>query len=467
MAAKSDRKSVKITDTKLQSWQKNPPAKQKTVFDSGGNGFVCRVGKKRIQFCYVYREWAKWDAERRIKWAGFGYYAPTDERGNPPPLPFLTLADARTKHRELVALHLRGERVLPQLFKNQSTQGVITVEDAVERYLKYREGEKYRAFGQDGKSLVRFLYPEYRKADIKCFEGAEGLKLLRPIVEVIREHGIGSNKPSKATALKFKGALSRFLAFVLDKGWIDSHQARDIKTPKVGVRKYHLKDDEIGKFWRDLKKSDIPKFHKLGIQFAFLTGDAVRTSAYDIDPAWVNWEPGKWTTDESGRKKWEGGEYIRFPGSVIKGKREDRDDFKLPLAPKALKILKQFKEVKEDIANGKKFKEIRKRSPENRLFPCSARQWTEELSKYREAMGYPKELIFHTFRKSFNSELQRQRIPQRHIDATITHVVAKGVEGHYNFHAFTDEKRECLEAWEAEIDRQIIEARRSKIHAVK
>ena len=101
-----------------------------------------------------------------------------------------------------------------------------------------------------------------------------------------------------------------------------------------------------------------------------------------------------------------------------------------------------------------------------KLFKTKANHWADLLGKHREAMGFP-EFIYHDIRRSFNTELQRQRIPQRHIDAALAHVIAQGVEGHYNLYEYADEKRECLQAWEKEIQRLAAEVRRSRIQAVR
>ena len=41
------RRSLKITDARLQSWAKNPPEDRGPYFDTGGEGFAVRAGKRR------------------------------------------------------------------------------------------------------------------------------------------------------------------------------------------------------------------------------------------------------------------------------------------------------------------------------------------------------------------------------------------------------------------------------------
>ena len=81
-------------------------------------------------------------------------------------------------------------------------------------------------------------------------------------------------------------------------------------------------------------------------------------------------------------------------------------------------------------------------------------------------MGFP-DFVYHDTRRSFNTDLQRQRISQRYIDAALSHTIAKGTEGSYNLYEFADEKRESLEKWEAEIQRLAAEVRRSRMRAVE
>ena len=432
------RRTLKITDARLRSWAKNPPEDRGPYFDTGGDGFAVRAGKRRMVFLYIFRELRCWDSRMRIKWAAIGHYAPLDDEGNRPPLPFMTLADARAKHRELVACHLHGESVTQKLAEEAAAlpgtarnDAVVTVQSAGDQYLEHQTREGLRTVSQDRGYLNRFINPKYGVWSMKAFDGSDGMNILRPLIHGIRD-GKGNTKPSPSSAKNFRAALSRLFDYALSEGWIDANPIKGIKIPTVGRRTGFLKQREIGQFWVALDESDMPETAKLGTKFVFLT--ALRRNEANIQRDWINWDDP------------EHGDHIEIPASVMKNKKT----FLLPICAMLKNVIQQAMALHDGPG----------------LFSSTAHRWSDVFRDHREAMGFPN-FVCHDTRRSFNTELQRQRISQRYIDAALSHTVAKNVEGHYNQYEYADEKRECLEIWEKEIQRLAAEVRRSRIHPVE
>ena len=437
MSSKQNR-TVKITDTKLQSWLKKSPAHRGPYFDTGGDGFAVRAGKRRLTFLYIHRELRRWDPKMRVKWATIGYYAPLDDRGGKPPLPFMTLADVRAKHRELVAFHLTGGCVTQKLAEEAAAlpgtarnDDAVTVQAAGDQYLDHQVREGLRTVHQDRQYLDRFIYPKWGTWSIMALNGSKGMNTLRPLIHGIRDGKEGS-KPSPSMAKNLRAVLNRLFDFALGEGWIDANPIKGIKTPTVGRRDGYLKQRQIGEFWVALEEHDMQETAKLGAQFLFLT--ALRRNEANIRRDWIIWDDP------------EHGDHIQIPASRMKNKRP----YLLPICIKLKEVIKKA----ESLHDGPM------------LFRTLANRWAEHLAKHRKDMGFP-DFLCHDIRRSFNTDLQRQRIPQRHIDAALSHTIAQGVEGHYNLYEYADEKRECLEAWEKEIQRLAAEVRRSRIQAVE
>lgn len=91
-----------------------------------------------IRFLYVHRELQRWDSEMRVKWASLGYYASTDEHEKPPPLPFMTLADARTVRQD--RLYLERLIEFPAVMMKNKAPFLLPICGKLKKVIKKAEG---------------------------------------------------------------------------------------------------------------------------------------------------------------------------------------------------------------------------------------------------------------------------------------------------------------------------------------
>lgn len=325
--------------------------------------------------------------------------------------PALGLADART----LVLNHRHGldvEGIDPAVERRKEPEPppppaapAFTVADFVPVFVAFQKGRAVKEADNDHSKINRYILPVWGSLPLKAITRTHVHELLDTVAG--KGLTIGVNR--------LQAVVSRMFTVALDRGLVDAHPAaRVIKRFKEHPRDRVLTDDELRLLWAGLDRhpgaaADAIRLRALLAQRGAETA-GMRWSELDLDAA-------TWTLPRQRTK-------TQKRAHVV------------PLPPTALALLTTRRTaVAED---------------EPRVFPCLTLTGDEH-----KALGviHGGAYEWKDLRRTVSTRLAELGIDETVIGRALNHARHTVTGKHYNQHAYLDEIRQALTAWDTELQR--------------
>lgn len=368
------------------------PRTRASYFDTQTKGLVLRVGARSRQWYHVYRNGAA------PEWIPLGEY------------PAVKLKEARDKvtdHRH--ALDVEG--IDPAVERRKAAEPappppeVFTVEKFAPVFVAFQKARGNKDWKNDEQKIARHILPAWGRL---------------PLAEITRRHvqelldGV-SAKGLTIGVNRVQALVSRIFTVALDRGLIDAHPAaRIIKRFKETPRERALNDDEIRSLWAGLDAH--PGAASDAIRLRLLLGQRGKETA---EIAWseIDLDAEVWTLPR------------------VRTKSQKRPHV-VALGPTSIAILKRQRKVVAD--------------DEPRVFPGLRLQGKEHsaLSVVHNGLFTWKDL-----RRTLATRLAVLGFGEDVIGRVLNHAKYSITAKHYNQHAYLDEIRAAIVAWDHEIDR--------------
>jgi len=363
-----------------------------TVFDVKTRGLALRVGTRTKTWCFVYRNGGA------PQWFRLGAY------------PAVSLAEARAQavgHRH--GLEVNGkdpaaERRAPPPEPEAPPQ-TFTFKDFVPVFLAVQKGRK-KTWEDDRDKIARHVAPAWDALPLKDIKRQHVHELLDSVAA--KGLTIGVNR--------IQALVSRIFTVALDRSLIDAHPAaRVIKRFAEKPAHKSLTDDELRALWRGLDRH--PGAAADAIRLRLLLGQRGGETAgmlwKELDLTTATWS---------------------MPPERTKNKRPHV----VPLPETALMLLtKRRKRVPRD---------------EAAVFPGFSLNGDEH-----KAIGalHGDAYTWKDLRRTVATRLAGLRFDDSTIGRALNHAKTSVTAKHYNTHAYVDEIRSALTAWDADLRRII------------
>ena len=377
---------MRLTEISIKNLQA-PAMGQTTYSDDLVPGFGVRVSQGGVRsFVLVYG--------RNRKRVTLGRY------------PVISLQDARTKARELLAERTLGKRDAPS----------IKFEDAMALFLSthYPENSPKPRTKADTERLLRkhFLTPlRYEKiADIHTYTISEFIDRLQ-------------DTPSEARHAF--AAIRLFMGWAVGRGYITRSPCEGLQPPPLGVsRNRVLTGDELKKVLKQARSGG-SNFNNL-VQLLIYTGQR-RSEIASIRAEWIDFDK----------------RTITLPPAITKNKRQHT----FPFGKMAEAVL-------------------RKGAEEGLLFPARGKDtpfngWSKAKAALDKSCAIAPWTI-HDLRRTCATNIAALGIPVQVTEKLLNHVsgTTGGIVAVYQRHTYLDEMREAVETWEAHL-KKLLSIRRS------
>lgn len=325
--------------------------------------------------------------------------------------PVLTVRDAREKARETVALVDRGidpRAEAARLKEEKAAAAANTLRAIAERF---RDQVMV-------KSAPRSWRDRWAALDHHVLASLGD----KPIDSIRRRDlhacldGLADKPGARHHTLS---AVSALFTWASDREIIENNPAVRLPRPKAGVRQRVLSDAEIPTVWRVADGAGFP--YGPYIKLLLLTG------CRRNELAGLQWPE----IDQAVS-------VITIPPDRFKGARTHA----LPLSDMARRLIEDLPRFDGPFV----FSTMGGRVPISGFSKLHAR-FEAALARQCEKVG-AEPIVFglHDLRRTVRTGLSALRVPPHVAEAVLGHVVG-GVEKHYNFYDFLDEKRAALEAW--------------------
>jgi integrase len=370
---------------------------RQTYFDAhrDGRGLVLRVSPRGTKtWAYVYRVQGKGP-----QWLTLGTY---DDVG---------LADARKLalgHRRNVRVEHRDPAAEQRAARAAAEHppapepAVFTFADLAQLYEQFAKGKK-KTWREDVLKIKKYLLPAWGPLPLRDITRTHVHELLDTLVA--QGMTIGVNR--------VQAVISRMFTIALDRSLIDAHPAaRMIKRFEEQASERTLSDGELRALWAGLEAH--PGAASDALKVRLLLGQRGAETAGMT-----------WAEVDLGARLWQ------IPGRRTKNKRPHT----VPLPPTAYAVLEQ----RQHEANG-----------HARVFPNLTLTGDEHkaLTPLRGGAYDWKDL-----RRTVATRLAKLGYDETTIGRVLNHARYSVTAKHYNQHAYLDEKRRALEAWDRELAR--------------
>jgi integrase len=378
---------------------------RKTYFDRKTTGLVLRVNPKTKAWYFVYRNGSE------PEWLKLGTY------------PAVSLGDARKEANEQRALLDKG--VDPVAEWERRTRPVepepapkaFTFSDFVPTFIAFQKG-RTSTWRDDENKIHRYLLPAWGALPLREIKRPQVHELL----DTIAGQGltIGVNR--------VQAVISRMFTVALDRSLIDAHPvARLIKRFKEQPRDRVLTDDELGALWAGLDAQ--PGAASDALRLRLLLAQRGKETA-GLCWSELDLETAIWTLPRPRTKTKQRPHVIALPAT-------------------ALALLKRRREiVTED---------------EPRVFPGLVLTGDEHQSLgVIHGGGY----TWKDLRRTVATRLADLRFDETVIGRLLNHAKYSITSKHYNQHAYLEEIRHALTAWDAELARILANKPRERSRVV-
>jgi integrase len=308
--------------------------------------------------------------------------------------PTITLSEARTRARELVAGHVLGKEDAARL----------KFEDALPRFIKNHYGDDYakpRTRDEIERLLRRHFLPKFRHDQLSSIK-------TQSLAEVIDDLGDTPSIAHHAFA-----AIRMFFRWAESRRYVLHSPVAGLRAPRLGApRERVLARHELKAILKAAYASD-STFNRI-VRLLVLTGQR-RGEIAALEREWVDFESGT----------------VTFPSQVTKNKRQHT----LPLGALALAALLTGKE-------------------QGVLFPGRAVStpfdgWSKCKPKFDQVCPLP-HWTLHDLRRTFATNLAALGVPVHVTEKLLNHVsgTTGGIVAVYQRHTYEAEMRSAMECWE-------------------
>lgn len=381
---------------------------QDRYFDKHTRGLVLRTGRRRKVWSFHYRHDGQ-DRSLRL-----GEY------------PALSLSDARDLANDQRRLVDKGIDPIAERDRLDAVAQVVapptprafTFADFVPVYVAFQKG-RTKEWEDESSKIDRHLLPAWGTLPLRDIK--------RPHVHELLDVVVGKGLTTGVN--RIQALISRMFTVALDRGLVDAHPAaRLIKRFKEQARDRVLTDDEIRNLWTGLDAT--PGAATDAIRLRLLLGQrggetaGMRWSELDLDAA-------TWSLPAPRTKN--GKPHI------------------VPLPPTALKLLK----ARQDNAP----------ADAARVFP-DLTLTSHEHRSLADLHGDAFE--WKDLRRTVGTRLAELGFDETTRGRVLNHARYSVTDKHYNAHAYDDEKRQALTAWDREVARILAnEPKRSRVVPIR
>jgi integrase len=436
MATKSP---AKMTDRWLSALK---PRAERYEIAELGKAFGVRVAPSGlVTFVYRYRD------RGRPRVLVLGRY------GDAPPL--LTLAAARKRYNAALAeVEAGNDPAARAVVERRATRGAPTVADLARDFLERHASQLRPATAREYARIVeREILPtlgplkarDVARADVTALLDAVRDRIVRERLERAEARGEDeAAAPEPVMPNRVLAVLSAMYSWGVDKDLVPANPATGKRKPTPERhRDRHLTDAEVRHFWRGLDAARILPPLRLALRVLVLTGQRAGEVA---GMAWseIDLERATWTLPEARTKN---------------GRRHV-----VPLAPAVLGLLRAALGASKGgpfVFHAHRVRRLREDGAEDAAAAKSRRleshmksaALSHALRENLAVLTLPGAEPFtpHTLRHTVATGLAALGMP-RHVREAVLNHSQGGMAGHYDHHAYSDEKRAALEAWAAHVD---------------
>jgi len=352
--------------------------------------------------------------------------------------PEMSLAEARQRAPEVLRILAQGKT--PQQFKKEEEAQRRRAEEerranafsvVAEEYIKRRVFQrKTRKDREEVASRIRReLIGRWGDRPISEITQRDVTKMRDEIIDVG-----GDREPGRRRKIGGEFAARHALAdakalfnWTIESAILDRSPADRVKNPKVRPRRRVLNDEELRAIWGAASRTPYP-YGPL-IRLLVLNGQRLNEIAKaqwpEVDLDGVNDGAGALLTVPPERMK-------------------EEDGHTVPLTPCAVELLRDIARHDDCDYIFSNFEITGKNRPFSGFSKAKRRLDVGASS----LLGRPiPHWTQHDLRRTVRTRLSRERVPAEIAEMVIAHKKG-GIEGTYNLHAYDDEKREALLAWE-------------------
>ena len=377
------------------------------VFDAKTRGLVLRVGTRKRTWCFTYRNGGP------PQWLKLGEY------------PALSLADARKRVNEERANLDNG--VDPVEEKRKAAEPppelppaapVFTFSDFVPAFIAFQKNRKVKEWKNDAAKIERHILPVWGPLPLKDITRTHVKELLDTV----------AGKGLTVGVNRIHALVSRIFTVALNDGLIEAHPAaRLIKRFGENAGDRVLSDAEIRTLWAGLDAR--PGAASDAVRLRLLLGQRGEETAGML-----------WTEIDLEAALW------ALPAERTKNKRPHV----VALTPAALTVI--TRRLATAVAD------------ETRVFPALSLQGTEHAS-LRAIHGGA--YVWKDLRRTVGTRLAELGFDEAVVDRVLNHAIRGTVtRKHYNKHAYADEIRQALTAWDTELQRILANEPKSKTNVL-
>jgi integrase len=382
-------------------------ANRENIFDTKARGLVLRVGPRVKTWYFTYRHGGP------TQWLRLGDY------------PALSLAKARAQaldHRHAIDIEGKdpaAEKRTPPPAPEPTPEPprAYTFADFAPTFVAFQKGRK-KTWYDDEAMLERYLLPAWGTLPLRDITRRHVHELLDAV----------AGKGLTVGVNRVQALISRVFTLALDRSLIDAHPAaRMIKRFDERASTRVLSDDELRALWKGLDAH--PGAASDAVRLRLLLGQRGEETAGML-----------WRELDLDAALWS------LPGTRTKNKRPHA----VPLPPTALTLLQaRRKTIDED---------------EPRVFPAFALTSLEHkaISVIHNGAYEWKDL-----RRTVGTRLAELGFDETTRGRVLNHARVTVTERHYNLHAYLDETRRALTAWDTELQRILAKAPKKTARIVR
>lgn len=377
---------------------------QERYYDTHTRGLVLRTGTRRKTWYFSYR------FDGADCWLKLGEY------------PAIALAKARklvTTQRAILDTGIDPAAAREQAIVAATpapAAPVFTFADLVPVYVAFQKG-RTKEWEDEESKIHRHLMPAWESLPLADIKRKQVHELLDTVVGKGLTTGVN----------RIQALISRMFTVALDRGLVEAHPAaRLIKRFKETARDRVLTDVELRALWAGLNAH--PGAASDAVRLRLLLGQRGGETAGML---WseLDLEKGFW--------------------SLPAPRTKNRKPHVVPLPPTAQKLLKQRRQQVPD--------------DEPRVFPGLTlfAQDARDLAVIHGGVYEWKDL-----RRTVGTRLAELGFAEDTRGRVLNHARFSVTEKHYNVHAYDDEKRQALTAWDTELQRILAEKPRKKTNVL-
>ena len=359
------------------------------LLDPNRPGFLARATRRGVRFIYRY---AHPETGRQTEF-GLGY------------LGDITLADARQLWQELRAQRMAGK--VPSVVEDTASRDIPSLAKLCQLYLDEYASQVKRSWRDDERLLKRHVIPAYGDWPADAFTTDEARRLFRSLDGTPRER----DKVRACLSTLFNVAVGRTKKLTVDETWLPSNFVNPITNAATAKHNADVNFPALAEaraYYQALVGADCPIKQDYAdvLLLQLLTSSRIR-EVTDMEWAEVDRDAGRWV----------------LPAARSKNGREHV----VLLSKPALELLKRRHEWK---APRDTFVFPSALNPQTQ--PLRADLVSSALAKNRETLGVGPRFTSHNVRHLFSTWAGERQTPVDLVNRCTAHVVAAGINKHYN-----------------------------------